>query len=1057
MKKYLNIFNNQTDYNSQKETVMGVPHVVVLEESDEVIYVSDELNYALEYFTLHALSDGDMILYIPSSYEANSLAYSLNDGEWVNFDAETTLSLENDNKVRVKCVTTAYHRDSNQTMFSGNCEYEVYGNTMSLLYGDTFIYKTELKGDYSFKALFHNQSTLKYAQNLILPATTLAESCYHNMFNGCTSLIEAPQLSATTLDTECYHNMFQGCTSLTVAPELPATTLARSCYSNMFGGCTSLTTAPELPATTLAESCYRDMFSNCTSLTTAPELHATTLADWCYFNMFYGCTSLTTAPELHATTLASECYRSMFEGCSKLNKITMLATDISVSNCLYKWVNGVASSGTFVKHPQMTSLSSGVSGIPSGWTVQDYYIDYSKEFFTIRALEDGLTVKLSQNASRYCIDDGEWISLSAIKATPSINNGQKISFKITNPTFYAASGIGTFTVNKAFNVEGNIMSLLYGDNFEEEIDLSRKNYVFRMLFQDCTTLHSAENLILPARTLAECCYQHMFYGCTSLTEAPELPATKLADSCYGSMFSNCTSLTSAPELLATTLKDFCYENMFHNCTSLTEAPELPATTLAERCYQHMFNGCTSLTTAPELPATTLASNCYNSMFYECTSLTTALELHATTLAERCYYGMFYNCTSLTTAPELPATTLAKYCYCSMFYNCSNLNYIKMLATDISASNCLFEWVSGVASSGTFVKHPDMESLPSGVSGIPEGWDIQDYKIDYSVKYFTIRALNDGEMILYSPKLFSPSTFQYSLNNGDWIQLSVNQNILSLNKNDELRVQCLTDTYSNENNSTMFSGSCEYEVYGNILSLLYGNMFKYFDTLKSDNSFKYMFDRQSTLKRANNLILHVKVLWDNCYQSMFQGCTSLTKAPQLPATTLASECYKYMFDGCTSLVEAPELPATTLASDCYDSMFYGCTSLTTAPELPATKLANYCYYRMFSGCGKLNYIKMLATDISANYCLTNWVRDVASSGTFVKHLDMESLPSGVSGIPEGWTVENAETDISNTIVETDETSINFLSNVNVTEDSISINGENVTIENDENNNYNIIIE
>ena len=177
MKKYLNIFNNQTDYNSQKETVMGVPHVVVLEESDEVIYVSDELNYALEYFTLHALSDGDMILYIPSSYEANSLAYSLNDGEWVNFDAETTLSLENDNKVRVKCVTTAYHRDSNQTMFSGNCEYEVYGNTMSLLYGDTFIYKTELKGDYSFKALFHNQSTLKYAQNLILPATTLAESC----------------------------------------------------------------------------------------------------------------------------------------------------------------------------------------------------------------------------------------------------------------------------------------------------------------------------------------------------------------------------------------------------------------------------------------------------------------------------------------------------------------------------------------------------------------------------------------------------------------------------------------------------------------------------------------------------------------------------------------------------------------------------------------------------------------------------------------------------------------------------------------------------------------
>jgi hypothetical protein len=50
----------------------------------------------------------------------------------------------------------------------------------------------------------------------------------------------------------------------------------------------------------------------------------------------------------------------------------------------------------------------------------------------------------------------------------------------------------------------------------------------------------------------------------------------------------------------------------------------------------------------------------------------------------------------------------------------------MLATDVSASDCLYEWVFGVASSGTFVKHPDMTSLPSGVSGIPNGWTVEDY-------------------------------------------------------------------------------------------------------------------------------------------------------------------------------------------------------------------------------------------------------------------------------------------------------------------------------------------
>ena len=89
--------------------------------------------------------------------------------------------------------------------------------------------------------------------------------------------------------------------------------------------------------------------------------------------------------------------------------------------------------------------------------------------------------------------------------------------------------------------------------------------------------------------------------------------------------------------------------------------------------------------------------------------------------------------------------------------------------------------------------------------------------------------------------------------------------------------------------------------------------------------------------------------NSCYYSMFNGCTSLTTAPSLPATTLAAFCYSYMFNGCTSLTTAPSLPATTLAASCYNYMFNGCTSLTTAPSLPATTLAPRCYYSMFNGC------------------------------------------------------------------------------------------------------------
>ena len=111
------------------------------------------------------------------------------------------------------------------------------------------------------------------------------------------------------------------------------------------------------------------MFRNCTSLVNAPALPATTLAHLCYGSMFYGCTNLVNAPELPVTTLADGCYYEMFYKCTSLNKITMLATDISASDCLKDWVVGVPATGTLTKAASMTTLPTGDSGIPTGWTV----------------------------------------------------------------------------------------------------------------------------------------------------------------------------------------------------------------------------------------------------------------------------------------------------------------------------------------------------------------------------------------------------------------------------------------------------------------------------------------------------------------------------------------------------------------------------------------------------------------------------------------------------------------------------------------------------------------
>ena len=171
------------------------------------------------------------------------------------------------------------------------------------------------------------------------------------------------------------------------------------------------------------------------------------------------------------------------------------------------------------------------------------------------------------------------------------------------------------------------------------------------------------------------------------------------------------------------LPNYAFYSLFKDCTSLVSAPDLPVTTLTEGCYKSMFANCSSLTQVPELPATTLAASCYSGMFTNCSSLVSVPALPATTLADSCYYQMFLGCSSLVSAPELPATTLASYCYNEMFNGCSKLNYIKALFTTTPGSTYTYNWVSGVSSTGTFVKSKDATWDVTGAYGIPSGWTV----------------------------------------------------------------------------------------------------------------------------------------------------------------------------------------------------------------------------------------------------------------------------------------------------------------------------------------------
>ena len=277
------------------------------------------------------------------------------------------------------------------------------------------------------------------------------------------------------------------------------------------------------------------------------------------------------------------------------------------------------------------------------------------------------------------------------------------------------------------------------------------------------------------------------------------------------------------------------------------------------------------------------------------------------------------------------------------------------------------------------------------------------KRSYKNDYLTFVALEDTQYSFASALQYS---LQYSTDNGNsWNTLSATQKTQTIQSGN--KVLWKGNIYGTQNNyGVIFSSTGRYNIEGNIMSLRYGDNFKNQVILSESYIFRDIFKNNIKLISAENLVLPATTLTTYCYSYMFQGCTSLTTAPELPATRVGYKSYSYMFQGCTSLTTAPALPATTLEYESYSYMFQNCTSLTTAPELPATTLANNCYQGMFQGCTSLNYIKCLATNVTSTYYTSNWVNNVASSGTFVKNENTTGWTTGNSGIPTGWTVIDA---------------------------------------------------
>ena len=235
-------------------------------------------------------------------------------------------------------------------------------------------------------------------------------------------------------------------------------------------------------------------------------------------------------------------------------------------------------------------------------------------------------------------------------------------------------------------------------------------------------------------------------------------------------------------------------------------------------------------------------------------------------------------------------------------------------------------------------------------------------------YVTMTAASNQTFKMTCEGTYTLPNLEYSVNNGTWLKVVAEKpvefggNLGSL----RLRGKCFYGTaadYEDYSTITFSNPNVKVKCSGDIRTLIDYTAYKTVATASS--CFCSLFNGCSVLTSAPELPATALKMW--CYESMFKGCTSLTKAPVLPATELQQWCYKSMFEGCKSLDKAPDLPATKLELRCYEAMFKGCTELKQAPKLSAEELAWYCYSNMFEGCTSLVNAPALPATILNDYC------------------------------------------------------------------------------------------
>ena len=307
---------------------------------------------------------------------------------------------------------------------------------------------------------------------------------------------------------------------------------------------------------------------------------------------------------------------------------------------------------------------------------------------------------------------------------------------------------------------------------------------------------------------------------------------------------------------------------------------------------------------------------------------------------------FYFTDDTSTEKPLTMTTNVTEAGSSYIYNLNVIKRTKIEVTGITEG----PWTANGTTTGNLICYPYVTFTAE-----------QPQTFKMTAQYYTISGL------------------QYSVNNGDWNDVVADKVVEFGGDKGDLRLRGKDNLSGTAGSNSIaystitFGKTVDVACTGDIRTLLdYEN---YENVATESARFSQLFENCTQLTSAPDL--PAKTLADGCYSYMFSGCSKLETGPkELPAITLANDCYSHMFSGCSKLETGPkELPATTLAESCYMGMFRDCTNLKNVPdELPAKTMFKNCYLNMFTGCSSLEGGPKLPATTLAESCYKNMFED-----------------------------------------------------------------------------------